>query len=58
MKGCNKSKCLCRVWAQCSYYNDWKWKQNSNDEYMTIINDWYDTHFRLKYEQTDDFSNG
>lgn len=50
--GCNKAKCPCRVWPQCSYYNKTKWKQprGEEDENMKAIWEYYNSIFRITYD--------
>lgn len=56
--GC-QGNCPCRSWVQCHKYNDWKFKQNRDDESLEDIHKWYKNNFKLKYECPDEsFPNG
>lgn len=49
--GCNR-KCPCRLWVNCNYYNDKKWKDTrvEEDEHMKAIWEYYNNIFRIAYD--------
>ncbi len=60
MSGCNKSKCPCRIWSNCSQYIDtttqiYRLKQK---KYNKIIEEWYINNFKIDYELPSSIPNG
>lgn len=49
--GCNR-KCACRLWVNCRYYNNRKWKESreNEDEHMEAIWEYYNVIFRISYD--------
>lgn len=51
VRGCNR-KCACRLWVNCRYYNNRKWKESieNEDEHMKTIWEYYNSVFRIAYD--------
>lgn len=49
LSGCNR-KCPCRMWINCNYYNEKKWKELREDENMEAIWEYYNSFFRIMYD--------
>lgn len=55
--------CPCGLKWNCIKYrgitiSNKDWKYNHNDKHIAIINEWYQNHFRLKYDCPEIFPNG
>lgn len=60
MNGCNKGKCPCRTWINCSQYTDIKSQQLrlKHKEYDKKIEEWYNINFKINYELPTSVPNG
>ena len=56
-KGCIERRCPCRLWIQCKYYNEQKYKINRDEIYKEIM-EWYTDHFHIDWKLCGDVANG
>lgn len=54
IRGCGR-KCACRLWPNCHYYNNSRWKELRGDEEVLWqeIHEWYENFFKYRPDMPD-----
>lgn len=55
---CTGIRCPCRKWVSCSRYNSKVWEDIHPEQFDEELHRWYDTNFRISYENGENLGNG